>query len=257
MSESKTGGAVIRFITHIRSLLGAVFVIVHTFLSAILVMSAGFLGLQDVGTWFVRQWSRGLLFVFGIQISVEGTEFVPAQGGGIMVFNHQSHFDIPVICCATDKKIRFGAKVELFKIPFFGTAMRAVGTLPIARESRSEVLRIYKDAEKKFQQNFIFVLAPEGTRQKEPVLGRFKKGPFIFAKNAGVPIIPVVLRGAHAVLPKKSLGVNLGRWTRTVHVRFLAPFETRTLSPEEDIDDFVLRVRDAMNTCYESLPAND
>src|SRR5690606_17085370 len=110
----------------------------------------------------------------------------------------------------TEKHIRFGAKIELFKIPFFGRAMRAVGTLPIARENRAGVFKIYKEAERQFSRDVIFVLAPEGTRQKEPRIGRFKKGPFIFAINARVPIIPAVLRGAHEVLPKKSLLVNVG-----------------------------------------------
>ncbi|MEK7355606.1 MAG: lysophospholipid acyltransferase family protein, partial [Bdellovibrionota bacterium] len=213
--------------SHVRSLVGIVFTVFHTLLCAIFVITAGVLGLDRIATELVRIWGVVLLWVFGIRVEHEGEANLPARGGGIIVFDHQSHFDIPVILSITHKNIRFGAKIELFKIPMFGGAMRAVGTLPIARENRSDVFKVYKEAEKRFAKDFIFVLAPEGTRQKEPQIGRFKKGPFLFAINAGVPIIPVVIKGAHAVLPKNSLGVNLGKFSRTVHVRVLPPIDSK------------------------------
>lgn len=244
----------ISLFTHVRSALGIVFTVVYTFICAIFVISAGVLGLDELATQLVRRWGLGLLGVFGIKVEAQGEENLPGKGGAIIVFDHQSHFDIPVIVSITRKTIRFGAKIELFKIPMFGAAMRSVGTLPIARESRSEVFKIYKEAEKQFAKDFIFVLAPEGTRQKEPEIGRFKKGPFLFAMNAGVPIVPVVLRGAHAVLPKASLGVNLGKLSRTVHVRVLPPVDSKQFKPDE-LEKFVDTVRAQMVATYETMPS--
>jgi 1-acyl-sn-glycerol-3-phosphate acyltransferase len=177
-------------------------------------------------------------------------------GGGILVFNHQSLFDIPVVISTTFKHIRFGAKIELFKVPFFGAAMRAAGTLPIARQNRNEVMRVYKEAEARFMRNTIFVLAPEGTRQKEPVLGRFKKGPFFFALSGGVPLIPVVIRGAHSVLPKQSLMVNVGRWTRKIHVEYLDPVITQGLGTA-GVSELMNQVRDAMSDVYDRMPTGN
>lgn len=239
--------------SHVRSAFGAVFTVFFTLACAVFVITAGSLGLDRLATKLVQGWGDTLLFVFGIKVAVEGEENLPETGGAIIVFDHQSHFDIPVICSITDKNIRFGAKIELFKIPMFGAAMRAVGTLPIARENRSEVFRVYKEAEARFAKNFIFVLAPEGTRQSEPKIGRFKKGPFLFAVNAGVPIVPVVLKGAHAVLPKKSLGANLGAWSRTVHVRVLPPVDSKQFTTTQ-LDAYVENVRTKMVEAYEGMP---
>jgi len=214
------------------------------------------LGLQELTTRLIYWWANVVLWFFGIRRIASGEENLPASGGGIIVFNHQSHFDIPVMVSTTRKHIRFGAKIELFKIPLFGRAMRAVGTLPIARENRKEVLKTYSEASRRFEKDFLFVLAPEGTRQKEPVIGRFKKGPFLFAINAGVPIIPVVIRGAHSVMSKDSLNINLGRLRRTVYLQYLPAVSTKGYALDK-IDEIVKTVQDSMRIAYASLPPGD
>lgn len=242
--------------TMARSVFGAMFVVVYTVVMSLPVMLMGALGWHPVATVFMRGWAVLLLAIFGIRAEIEGSEHLPVAGGGIITFNHQSHFDIPILMVSGIRfshLIRFGAKIELFSIPFFGVAMRAVGCLPIVRENRAEVMRIYKDAEWRFKQNFLFCLAPEGTRQNEPRLGRFKKGPFIFAINAQVPIIPAVIKGTHAVMPKHSLRVNVGRLSRTLHLRYLAPVSTAGLNIH-DVDQLVEKVREAMVNAYAELP---
>ncbi len=238
--------------SHVRSIVGAAFNVPFTIACSLFVILSGFLNLQNIATQLMRGWATVVMFVFGIKIVFAGDQNLPDQDGGIIVFNHQSHFDIPAIMMTTTKNIRFGAKIELFKIPFFGAAMRKVGTLPIARDNRNEVLKIYREAEARLKENTIFVLAPEGTRQKEPVLGRFKKGPFLFAINAQVPIIPVVIKGAHAVLPKDSLGVNVGAWSRTIQLEYLPPFPTKGMRPE-DVGMLLDRVRERMDEAYQRL----
>ncbi len=245
-----------RFLTCIRAALGAVLNVLSTLFFSIVVLMAGLFNQQRLATWMIRGWARFLLWTFGIRIDVEGAENLPRQGGGILVFNHQSHLDIPtIVAAANHAQIRFGAKSELFKIPFFGIAMKSIGTLQISRDNRNEVLRIYRDAAKRFEDNILFVLAPEGTRQREPRLGRFKKGPFLFAMNAKVPLIPVVLKGAFEVLPPKRMLVNLGRWRRTIHVRFL-PAVDSTRFTNQTLETFVSETSANMKAVFESLPAN-
>lgn len=245
-------------ITYFRSFLGIALMVPFTFLASIVVFTFGIMGFRDFCTRLIHGWSRVVLATWGIRVEVRGEENLPAKGGGIIVFNHQSLFDIPVLMRSTLKNIRFGAKIELFRIPFFGIAMRSVGTLPIARENRSEVMKVYREAERRFAQDYIFVLAPEGTRQKDPVIGRFKKGPFMFALSGGVPILPAVIRGAHEVLPKKSLRINVGSWTRTVYLDFLTPVPTTktdmssgAIGASQDTERFVQDVRSAMVAAYE------
>lgn len=194
-----------------------------TIFTSLTVIAYGWAGRDEEITYHMWLWSRIVLWYFGVDVIAEGFEKIPSTGGAILTFNHQSHFDIPAITSSSRHLVRYGAKIELFKIPFFGPAIRVAGCLPIARDNRREVFRIYQDAAKKFQRGVVYALAPEGTRQSEPVLAKFKKGPFIFAANSGVPIIPVIVEGADRVLPKGRLLVNLGKWRRTIHVRVLDP----------------------------------
>lgn len=245
----------IHFLSHIRSILGTLFNVPFTIGYSLIVIIAGLLNLQNFATQLMRVWAGIVMSIYGIKVEHSGNQYLPDQNGGIIVFNHQSHFDIPAIMISTQRNIRFGAKIELFKIPFFGKAMRRVGTLPIARDNRNEVLKIYREAEARLKENTLFVLAPEGTRQKEPVLGRFKKGPFLFAINAQVPIIPCVIRGAHAVLPKSSWGINLGALSRRIEIEYLPPFSTDGLTAS-DVASLVEKTREKMAAAYATpIPA--
>jgi 1-acyl-sn-glycerol-3-phosphate acyltransferase len=245
---------VIRVVTRLRAYIGAVVNILSTLFFSTVVLFAGLLNQQHLATWMIRGWARFLLWTFGVRIVVEGAENLPLRGGGILVFNHQSHLDIPtIVAAAADAQIRFGAKIELFKIPVFGIALKSIGTLQIARDNRTEVLRIYREAAKRFEDNILFVLAPEGTRQHQAKLGRFKKGPFLFAMNAKVPLIPVVLKGAFEVLPPKRMMVNLDRWHRTIYVRFLPAVDSARFT-NETLDLFVSETSAQMTAVFESLP---
>jgi 1-acyl-sn-glycerol-3-phosphate acyltransferase len=209
--------------TLVRAFGAFVFLPALTLLTSVTVIAYGVIGRDEDITYHMWLWSRIVNWYFGVYVIADGFEKIPENGGGILAFNHQSHFDIPAITGSSRKLVRYGAKIELFKIPFFGSAIRVAGCLPIARDNRKEVFRIYEDAAKKFKQGIVYALAPEGTRQREPVIGPFKKGPFIFAVNSGVPIIPVVVEGANRVLQKSKLLVNLGCLRRTVLVRVLDP----------------------------------
>lgn len=244
---------VIQWYTKIRSAIGVCLVLPHTALSSTLVVIAGLCGGYHSVTVLIHYWALGALYLFGIRLHVTGENYLPQKGGGIILFNHQSLFDIPVVCASTLNNIRFGAKIELFSVPFFGAAMRASGTLPIVRENRGAVMQIYKEAQSRFEKNILFVLAPEGTRQKTAEIGRFKKGPFQFAMNAGVPLIPVVIKGAHAVLPKNSLSVNIGQLRRVIHVEYLKPVPTAGLN-SDSLDELVDKVRASMVDTFARLP---
>ena len=170
----------------------------------------------------IRAWGKTLLALFNVHCHVEGLEKIPPQGV-LFLFNHTSHFDILIIHAVTPRICRFGAKVELFKIPLFAQAMRAAGALPIARGNRAQVFRVYQEAEARLANGESFILAPEGTRQTVADIGPFKAGPFVFAINAKVPIVPIVVEGAIDIMHKKSLLINWGTWRKDIFVRFLDP----------------------------------
>lgn len=168
-------------------------------------------------------WTRTTCWMFGVNVVTHGVENRP-RGGYLYVFNHTSFFDIFAMNGWLGS-FRFGAKIELFSIPIFGFAMRRAGILPIARERREEVFKVYEAAEARIKAGERFALAPEGTRQETETLGRFKSGPFVFAINAKAPIVPVIVKGAAAILPKGHIVPNWGVWSRTIHLTVLPPID--------------------------------
>ena len=202
----------------------------------------------------VDMWARPLLWLNGIKVEYRGLENIPRGGKGVLLlFNHSSHMDIPVLFCLPIS-FRFGAKIELFKVPFFGRAMRAVGVLPIDRANRNKVMKVYEEAIARINNGESFALAPEGTRQSEPKIGPFKRGPFEFAINAGADILPIVIAGAFEVMPRSTIWINKGRWTRKILVYIGKPIPTAGLSPE-DYEKLQQSLRGVMEPKFKEMHA--
>lgn len=175
-------------------------------------------------------WARLCCRMSGVEVIVTGRENIPSSGC-LFLFNHTSFFDVFALA-GYIRQIRFGAKAELFKIPIFSHAMRAVGTLPIARNNREEVYKVYEEAKRRFAQGEQFALSPEGGRFYGAELSPFKAGPFVFAMSAGVPVVPVVITGAYEALPKGAFLFNKDHWRHQIHIQILKPVETRSFSEE-------------------------
>lgn len=186
---------------------------------------------RKIQNWLAEKWGLWTCRLFFVRLYAKGLENVPKEGC-IFLFNHSSFFDIFSLQ-ALVPHLRFGAKIELFKIPIFAEAIRRLGVLPIARERRQEVFKIYEEAKIRFAHGDQFALAPEGTRNLEEKLRPFKSGPFVFAINSQVPVVPVVIRGAFAVMPKKRVLANSDKWSRDIHVTFLKPISTQGMTMEQ------------------------
>lgn len=226
------------------------------FVVATIVLSFGMMLIAPFGRRSWEQvicylWSQSALKPFNIRVHGEGFENLSGRGV-LFLFSHTSWFDIWILHGTIRKISRFGAKSELFKIPIFSTAMRIAGVLPIAREKRTEVFKVYQEAEARVANGESFFLAPEGTRQKEPELGPFKKGPFIFAVNARMPIVPIVIYGAHSIMPKGTFLVNWGQWRKDVYFKVLPPIEIDSYSMD-NLDELQAKVRDGMENALNEL----
>lgn len=180
---------------------------------------------RKIDDFMVFFWGYFTNRLFGVSVRVEGLENIPKDKGCLFVFNHTSFFDIFALA-ESIPGLRFGGKEELFKIPIFGSVMRRVGMLEIARDRREEVFKVYEAAQRRFEQGERFALAPEGTRQETERLGSFKSGPFIFAMNAQVDLVPVVIQGAARILPKGATLANTHQWRSEIKVQILSPVST-------------------------------
>ncbi|MEO7996693.1 MAG: lysophospholipid acyltransferase family protein [Gemmatimonadaceae bacterium] len=200
-----------------------------------------------------RRWSRGLLRAAGVEIVTHVNGDVSRDRSYVYIANHVSWFDIPALL-ETLPNFGFVAKRELEKIPLFGAAARAVGVIYIDRENRKAAFGAYDDAAKRIRDGASVVVYPEGTRGGTYSLRTFKKGPFVLAIKAGVPVVPVVVYGTMAVNPRGSLRAH----PATVHVHLLEPVPTTGLT-YDDRDILAERVRsrmaDVMRETYHVNPA--
>ena len=160
-------------------------------------------------------------------MKLEGAENIP-EGSAAFFFNHTSLLDIPVVAVSLPVDLRFAAKKELFKVPIFGLGMKAIGTLPVDRSNRQKAIGAYREAiDRILNEDLCIAMAPEGTRQIEEKLGPFKSGPFVFAIQAQLPIVPMVIKGTREALPKKSLKINCGQWRREITLKVLPATDTK------------------------------
>ncbi len=184
----------------------------------------------------IKWWGQIACWLFGVEVVVHGKDRWKRESGGVVLFNHTSFFDIfAMVGFLPD--MRFGAKIELFRIPIFGTAMKKVGILPIDRERREKVFEIYQQAVERLTNGEKIALAPEGKRTSNPdQLSEFKSGPFIFALQSRVDLIPVVIKGAYKILPKAQWLPNIDQFTSTIHLYVLEPVATNIEVQEKRAD---------------------
>lgn len=215
----------------LRSLIGMLlFIFVTVILSVVTIASTYIFANPKFESKIIKLWGRIALALFGVKLEVRGLENIP-QGSGLFIFNHSSFFDIFAMVAAFSE-FRYGAKIELFKLPFFGKAMRKAGVLPIARQNREETFKVYQEANHRAQNGEKFALAPEGGRNYDDKLLPFKAGPFIFAINSNLRLIPTVIQGAHQIMHKGSLIPNVDCWQRKIRVSYLPVIDIQGVSLE-------------------------
>jgi len=175
-----------------------------------------------------RLWASSLCKAAGVKIRLHNAELLAADEARVYVGNHVSWFDVFAMASVIPS-FTFIAKSELEKIPFFGRAARAGGIVFIERANRKSAFESYQTAAKQVEWGRSVVIFPEGTRGFSYELRPFKKGPFVFAIAAGVPIVPCIIYGARDVHPKGRIWIRSG----TVDIHFLEPIETKGYDYEE------------------------
>ncbi|MDO9558335.1 MAG: lysophospholipid acyltransferase family protein [Syntrophales bacterium] len=160
-----------------------------------------------------RIWAKILLLLSSTRVEVVGAENVLIGKPQIFMSNHQSDFDILIVLGFIPGQFRWIAKKEIFKIPIFGGAMRNAGYIEIDRQNHEKALKSLDIAAQKIREGKSVMTFPEGTRSKDGVMKPFKQGMFHLAIKAGVPIVPVSIIGAGAIMPKRSLRINPGKVT--------------------------------------------
>jgi 1-acyl-sn-glycerol-3-phosphate acyltransferase len=178
------------------------------------------LGRTDYRVCDVRlnRWSKQLLDQARITLQITGREHVLPNTSYVVMTNHQSHYDIPVVFQALGIRVRMIAKTELFRIPVMGRAMLDAGFVELDRSNRRRAIESMKVAKHRILRDGLSIwIAPEGTRSKTGELGSFKTGGFYLALDSGVPILPATIDGTIDVLRSGETVVNKGRLVK-VHI---------------------------------------
>jgi 1-acyl-sn-glycerol-3-phosphate acyltransferase len=196
----------------------------------------------------VFRWKRGLyalghagarlaLAFAGIRFRVAGREHVPPTAV-VFCSNHESNVDPAVLFEALHPQLHVLYKAELHRFPIMGTVFDVGGFVPIDRADRDKAMASIARGAAALRAGHSFLIFPEGTRSRTGHLLPFKKGGFIMAIEAQVPIVPVAIQGARAAMRKGSAFV------RPVHVsvRIGTPVPTAGLTLD-DRDHLIARVR--------------
>jgi len=157
------------------------------------------------------QWARTLCRRCGVTLQCFGLEDVDFSQPVVVVANHQSYFDIPVLVLATGHMFSFLGKRELFHIPLFGAAIRRAGCVPIDRGDRAQARTSVAEAAAQVQSGLSVAVFPEGTRSHTDELLPFKKGAFYLAQRAGAPVLPIGIKGTRQILSKTGLLIRPGK----------------------------------------------
>lgn len=164
------------------------------------------------------------LALAGVDIDVvSGREYLTSSRPCVFVFNHQSKLDAGIVI----KLLRNGftgiAKKEARHVPVIGQILASTGVVFIDRADTATAIAQLAPAVAKLRDEGIsLVLSPEGTRSATPRLGRFRKGAFHIAMQAGVPIVPIVIRNAGELMWRGAQLMHTG----SIQVRVLPPVDT-------------------------------
>lgn len=199
------------------------------------------------GTWILRKmWAPWVLSGVRNDLEVSGElEALRDEQPRVFVANHQGFLDIPACYASFPFPLPMLAKKELFRVPFLGHFLRSFGYPAIDRAHRDEAFRAFDQAAEIIRGGSSVLVFAEGTRSWDGSIGPFKKGAFILALKAGVPIVPVAIAGSFEAYNRRDRIVRSG----LIHVHVGEAISTEGLTLE-DRHDLLNRTRDAIVTGF-------
>ncbi len=159
-----------------------------------------------------------------------GNGNVPMEGALVVVANHGSHLDPPLLGHALGRPVAFMAKAELFNIPLLGPIIRACGAYPVSRgASDREAIRVATD---RLEQGWATGVFIDGTRQVDGRVNNPQAGAALLAARAGVPLLPVAIINSHRALGTGSRSARV----LPVHIRIGTPIPPPASRKRVDLD---------------------
>lgn len=192
---------------------------------------------------FLRVFFRALgVAVF--RVRVFGREHVPADGGALVLSNHQSHLDPILIGLSCDRRMNYLARDTLFGFAPFRWLIYSLDAIPLDREGIG--LGGLKESLKRLKAGEMLLIFPEGTRTRDGEVGRLKPGFLALARRSNATLVPVAIEGAYESMPRNSL---LPRAT-VIHIQFGPPLKPADFASWDD-ETLLQAINDRIRHCHD------
>ncbi|MBU1194185.1 MAG: 1-acyl-sn-glycerol-3-phosphate acyltransferase [Proteobacteria bacterium] len=222
------------------------FIFILTMFMASVCIAAGLVFHQGLAVNAIAViWARLCCAVVPFFINIKGKENYDPDQSYIIVANHQSMADIPILQGYLGLKIKWIMKKELEKIPIFGFGCHQLGCIYVDRRNSAAAIKSIQEAKTKLAKNASVLFFAEGTRTRDGKLLPFKKGAFRFAKEIDLPILPITIENSIDFLPSDSLDLIPG----TIHITVHPPVDIS----DHDIDELDSIIKNTRNTIASAL----
>ncbi len=192
-------------------------VFVFTFVFGLISILTGILINQDAVDIIAVVWAKLCCAVVPLKVSIRGTKNYTRNTAYVIVSNHQSMTDIPVLHGHLGLDIKWIMKKELGEIPIFGAACRHLGCITVDRGNHEAAIQSIENAKKTLSGKACVLFFSEGTRSKDGRVMPFKKGAFRFAHETNLPILPLTIKNSYKVLPSGTFDLTPGTVDVVVH----------------------------------------
>ena len=187
----------------------------YTIVLGLISLGAGLVGNPFFAHRCAQWWARLILWTTGVTIERDGAALPGVHEGCIVVANHASFYDIPILFTAIPRQLRIMAKATLGDVPFIGWHLRLGGHLLVNRTKPGA--SIFKRMQRMARSGASLIVFPEAGRSSDGKLLKFKGGVFLLAIESGLPIVPVTIAGSRFVMPKGRLRACPATVRVTVH----------------------------------------
>jgi 1-acyl-sn-glycerol-3-phosphate acyltransferase len=195
--------------------------------------------------WQGFQFIMRSVFCFWMGYRARGLEHLPADGGALLLINHQSFLDPLLAGLPLTRPVSYLARDNLFRVPVVGHILRNTYVMPINREAASTAS--LREAIRRLDHGFYVGIFPEGTRTLDGHVGELKPGFLALLRRTDVPVIPVGVAGAFEAFPKGTPFPLPGR----VRVVYGEPFDRDQLATfgKDREADLLRHVRERIVDC--------
>jgi 1-acyl-sn-glycerol-3-phosphate acyltransferase len=185
-----------------------------------------------------RNWLR----LSGMKVQVRGAELLDPDRPYVFIANHRSYLDTATLFAFLGRRIGVIAKKEVLKVPILGYGMSYVNVMAIDRSNRERAIKTMDEATKRLRSGISFGVFAEGTRAMPGEFLQLKKGAFYMAAQAGVPIVPVVIKNTDLLMGKGTGEAKPG----TIEMVLLQPIETVGVSTDAEVQQLLKQVQQVM-----------